>query len=211
MAPVAASAQESILADAARSDDERARDAGSKPLEVYAFWGIEAGMTVADLMPGGGYNTFILSNLVGDQGKVYAGPDRRGGLATRLEANPLANVEIIASPGDLPANSLDVAVTVRNVHDLGDNAAGFLAACLAALKPGGVLGVVDARTNMDGYDGDTHRINQQMVIDLATAAGFEFVEASEMLANADDDFGKWEGASGRTNTDRMVLKFRKGM
>jgi predicted methyltransferase len=211
MVPVAASAQESILADSARSDDERGRDAGSKPLEVYAFWGIEHGMTVADLMPGGGYNTFILSKLVGEHGKVYAGPDRRGGLATRLEGSPLANVEIIGGTGDVPANSLDAAVTVRNMHDLGDNAAGFLAGVLAALKPGGVLGVVDARTNMDGYDSETHRINQQMVIDIATAAGFEFVESSEMLANADDDFGSWEGASGRTSTDRMVLKFRKGM
>jgi len=75
--PLSASAQEAILDDPARAEGERERDAGSKPLEVYAFWGIESGMTVADMMPGGGYNTFILSKLVGDSGKVYAGPDRR--------------------------------------------------------------------------------------------------------------------------------------
>ncbi len=206
--PLSVSAQESILDDASRPDAERERDAGSKPLQVYAFWGIESGMTVADLMPGRGYNTFILSKLVGDSGKVYAGPDRRGGLAERLAANPLSNVEIIGTPGDLAADSIDIIVTVRNVHDLGDRAGGFLEACLAALKPGGILGVVDARTNMEGYDSNTHRINQQMVIDMVTAAGFVLVDSSEMLANPDDDFGDSRRGS-RPETDRMVLKFQK--
>lgn len=207
--PASVTAQESILDDASRSDAERERDAGSKPLEVYAFWGIESGMTVVDLMPGGGYNTYILSKVVGDSGKVYAGPNRDDNLANRLEANPLGNVEIIGGAGELEAESIDVMITVRNVHDLGDRAAGFLEACLAALKPGGIFGVVDTRTDMDGYDSNTHRINQQMVVDMVTAAGFTLVDSSEMLANPDDDFGKWEGASGRTSTDRMVLKFQK--
>lgn len=207
--PASVTAQESILDDASRSDAERERDAGSKPLEVYAFWGIESGMTVVDLMPGGGYNTYILSKVVGDSGKVYAGPNRNDNLANRLEANPLGNVEIIGGAGELEAESIDVMITVRNVHDLGDRAAGFLEACLAALKPGGILGVVDARTDMDGYDSNTHRINQQMVVDMVTAAGFKLVDSSEMLANPDDDFAKWEGASGRLSMDRMVLKFQK--
>ena len=207
--PASVTAQESILDDESRSDAERERDAGSKPLEVYAFWGIESGMTVVDLMPGGGYNTYILSEVVGDSGKVYAGPNRNDNLANRLEANPLSNVEIIGGAGELEAESIDVMITVRNVHDLGDRAAGFLEACLAALKPGGILGVVDARTDKDGYDSNTHRINQQMVVDMVTAAGFTLVDSSEMLANPDDDFAKWEGASGRLSTDRMVLKFQK--
>ncbi len=185
-----------------RTDDERARDAGSKPGHVYAFWGLEAGMTVVDLIPGGGYNT----------GMVYAGPPRDA-LTERLQANPISNVEIFGDPADVPDASADAVVTVRNFHDVvgGGRTEGILANVHRVLKSGGTFGVVDARTNMDGYDDSSHRINQQHVIDLVTAAGFEFVEASEMLANADDDFGTWEGASGRTNTDRMVLKFRKGM
>jgi predicted methyltransferase len=206
--PFQATAQD-ILADPVRTDDERARDAGSKPLEVYAFWGIEPGMTVVDLMPGGGYNTVLLSKVVGDAGHVYAGPPRGDALANRLAAASLSNVHVIAGPGEIEAGSADAMITVRNMHDLGDRAAGFLAECHAGLKAGGILGVVDARTNKDGYDSETHRINQQMVIDLVTAAGFELVDTSEMLANPDDDFGTWEGAAGRTSTDRMVLKFRK--
>ena len=84
--PLSVGAQESILDDSARPEGERERDSGSKPLEVYSFWGIESGMTVLDLMPGGGYNTFILSKLVGDSGKVYAGPNRGDRMAERLAA-----------------------------------------------------------------------------------------------------------------------------
>ena len=204
-------AQQDILNDPSRPDAERARDAGTKPLELYAFFGVEAGMTVGDLMPGGGYNTYILSPLVGSSGKVYSGPDRRGGLATRLGESPLANVELIGGFDDMPAGSIDVLITVRNLHDLinGGGEAEALAAWLTALKPGGILGVVDARTTMEGFDGSTHRINEQTVIDAVTAAGFELVESSDLLANPDDDITTRAETGNRYDVDRMALKFRK--
>lgn len=206
-------AQQDILDDPSRPEEERARDAGSKPLEVYAFFGVEPGMTVLDLMPGGGYNTVLLSAVVGPEGTVYAGPDRRGRVQERVTAagDGLANVIVIDDVAGLEENSLDVIVTVRNVHDLENrgNAAEAYASYLRVLKPGGIFGVVDARTNKEGFDEETHRINQQMVIDHVTAAGFELVEASEMLANPEDDFGAFEGQGNRYEIDRMVLKFRK--
>lgn len=209
--PASVALQSSALDDPRRTDEDRARDAGSKPLEVYGFFGIEPGMTVVDLMPGGGYNTHILSNMMGDSGNLYAGPDRRGGLAARIESAGLDNVTVITGIGDIPAGSVDVILTVRNLHDLELNmdTAPVYAAYLAALKPGGIFGVVDARTTKEGADDGTHRINQDYVIEKVTAAGFELVEASEMLANPGDDYSKWEGQGERTQVDRMVLKFRR--
>jgi len=203
-------AQQSILDDPARTDDERARDAGSKPLEVYAFWGIEPGMNVLEIAPGGGYNTFILSKLVGDGGMVYAGPDRRGRFSEALAARPLDNVEVTEAACVAPAGSIDVVVTVRNLHDFGERAGEVMANCLSSLKPGGVLGVVDARTTMAGYDDNTHRLNQDRAIEIVTAAGFEFVEESDILRRDDDDYGVFmvEGRQ-RYHSDRMLLKFRK--
>ena len=140
-------AQQNILNDTKRPAEERARDAGSKPLELYAFFDVETGSTVADLMPGGGYNTYILSKLVGSSGKVYSGPDRRGNLGTRVENDGLSNVEIIEGFDAMPEGGVDVIITVRNVHDLMNRGNATDPACqwLAALKPGGILGVVDAR------------------------------------------------------------------
>jgi predicted methyltransferase len=210
-APASVAQMSDPLADPRRTDDDRARDPNSKPLEVYAFFGIEPGMTVVDLMPGGGYNTHILSNMMGDSGMLYAGPDRRGGLTGRIESAGLDNVTVISGIGDIPEGTVDVILTVRNVHDLELNmdTGPVYAAYLAALKPGGIFGVVDARTPNEGADDSTHRINQDYVIEHVTAAGFELVDTSEMLANPNDDYTKWEGQGERTQVDRMVLKFRK--
>lgn len=206
-------AQQDILNDPSRPEAELARDAGTKPLELYAFFGVEAGMTIADVMPGGGYNTIILAAVVGDSGKVYSGPTggQRDRITPRMEANPLSNVELIAGYDEMPAGSLDVIITVRNLHDLinGSREADTLAQWMTALKPGGFLGVVDARTTMEGYDGSTHRINEQMVIDAVTAAGFELVESSDLLANPDDDITSRAETGNRYDIDRMALKFRK--
>lgn len=210
-APVSVALQAGPLDDPRRTDEDRARDPNSRPLEVYAFFGIEPGMTVVDLMPGGGYNTHILSNIMGDSGKLYAGPDRRGGLAARIESAGLDNVTVITGVEEISAGTVDVILTVRNIHDLElrMDTGPIYASYLAALKPGGIFGVVDARTPNEGADDSTHRINQQYVIDKVTAAGFELVEASEMLANPNDDASKWEGQGERTQVDRMVLKFRR--
>lgn len=204
-------AQQSILDDPSRPAEERARDAGTKPLELYAFFGVQPGMVVADMMPGGGYNTVILAGVVGDSGKVYSGPDGRGNVANRLADHPLPNVEVFNDYAAIPEGSLDVIVTVRNVHDLINrgNDAEVLAQWLQMLKPGGILGVVDARTNMEGFDDNTHRINEQMMIDRVTAAGFELVESSDLLANPDDDVTTRAETGNRYDIDRMTLKFRK--
>lgn len=206
---------QSILDDPMRPAEERERDAGSKPLMVYDFFGVEEGMTVVDLMPGSGYNTHLLAKVVGPEGKVWSGPDRRGRVAERKEASgdAWANVEVFDDISAIEPGSVDVIVTIRNVHDLENrgNAAEAYASYLQALKPGGIFGVVDARTPQEGFDESTHRINQQMVIDHVTAAGFELVDTSEMLADPDDDFASFEGQANRYEIDRMVLKFRRPM
>lgn len=202
-------AQHSALDDPLRTDGDRERDSGSKPLELYEFFGVEPDMTVVDLMPGGGYNTHLLS-LLAEHGQVFAGPDRRGRVAERVEAAGLSNVTVFADIAEVRPGSVDVMITVRNIHDLenrGDTGPVY-ASYLAALKPGGIFGVVDARTPKEGFDESTHRINEQLVVDVLTAAGFELVERSEMYANADDDFDESFRGS-RWTIDRFALKFRR--
>ncbi|MBS3748011.1 MAG: class I SAM-dependent methyltransferase, partial [Wenzhouxiangellaceae bacterium] len=101
--------------------------------------------------------------------------------------------------GSLPEEmegSADVVMFVRALHNLARFNAeqGFLddalADAFAVLKPGGTFGVVQhwARDDMpdDWADGDNGYLKRDFVIDQAEAAGFEFVEDSNINANSDD-------------------------
>ena len=215
-------AQHSILDSPSRPDADKARDAGSKPLEVYEWLGIADGMTVGDIVPGGGYNTHILAGVVGDDGRVLSVFTDEQGLAaleTRFCDAGLDNIDVLLTLEGVPDNSVDAFICVRNVHDMlipsvaeqyGMQPDLILDPALRALKPGGIFGVVDARTGKDGVDSDTHRINERMIIEELEARGFEFVESSELLADPDDDHSQASFAGdGRYTLDRMLLKFRK--
>lgn len=226
-----------ILDDPGRPDDDRYRDAGMKPLDVYAFFGVEPGMMVGDLATSRMYNAHILGHIVGSEGKVYAvlglGDTMREGAAERAQstydsrnaAGGMANVEIVGTLEDLPENSLDMLITVRNYHDIGEReerVAG-VARLLRVLKPGGILGAIDAHTDKtDERDESVHRLNEELARQEIVEGGFEFVGASDLLYNADDTFD-FDGREGlRTPDDpsddapinryyihRWVLKFRK--
>jgi len=217
----------SILADPARPDDDKKQDAGRKALDVYSWLGIHQGMTVADFFPGGGYNTHLLSLVVGAEGKVYAAMEWNadksifGGRAysvdkinDRIKNGKLTNVTIADKLSDIPANSLDAAVCVRNYHDVENVFDGWkrkdvVAAMYAAMKPGGVIGIVEVATPKEGWDQETHRLNEKVVIDDFTSGGFKLAGKSDMLANPADDHTKNGFDEGRYNMDRYLLKFQK--
>lgn len=216
------------LAMGARSDADKARDAGRRPADVISFLGIEPGMTVVDVIAAGGWYTEVLSEVVGPDGKVYAHNTaftlqiREGAndkaMDARLEKGRLPNVERldreIADLGLAPG-TIDAAITALNFHDIyngygSESASGFLTAIHAILKPGGVFGLID-HVGDPGRDNEKlHRIDPKTVEALAKAAGFVVEGRSELLANPDDDHTANvfdEAIRGRT--DRFLLKLRK--
>ena len=212
-------AQDSILDDPTRPAEERARDAGSRPLEVYEWLGIDEGMVVVDLIPYFGYNSHILARLVGPSGRVLAvGADGESAraLTTRFATAGIDNVEIHQLPHSVPDASVDLLLSVRNVHDMyipamvesyGMPRDEIFAHIVRMLKPGGIFGVVDARGPGPGVDAASHRIAAAIIIADLEAIGFELVGESELLANPDDaaeSFG-----DDRPNIDRFLLRFRK--
>lgn len=199
------------LADPARSAEDRARDEYSKPLEVFQWIGVEPGDVVLDFHAGSGYNTWILSRWVGPEGVVFTeSPERYAeDLKVRLESGDLAdagNVVFVEQIAELPTDSLDLFFTSRNYHDVpAEEIQEFLAEVDRALVPGGTFVVIDARA-VEGRDTEAHRIADQVVIDEVTAAGFEIVGQSELLANPDDDHvgPKWDQ---RMTLDQSLIKF----
>ena len=216
----------SVLDDPTRPAAERAEDEDRKPIDVYEWLGMQLGMTVADLWPGKGYNSHLMSRLMGADGKVlsvlgFYGLDveysTRESLRQRIRDHGLSNVEMLSELKDMKAESVDLMLAVRNYHDIGRGPGPTRSEAVAemyrSLKPGGVVGIVEVASDKPGWDPETHRLNEQVVIDEFTAGGFELSARSEMLANSADDRstsgfeeGTWEG---RYDTDRYLLKFTK--
>ena len=187
------------------------RDEYSKPFEVYEFLGIEAGNTVVDLLAGGGYNAERIAHVVGSEGLVIVDRGREEFQARTVDGD-LAdfNFQFVGDVAEIEDATADVIVAVRAYH-LFEDVPAKLADLSRALKPGGVVGVVELRTNTEeGHDMDTHRVGEQTVIADFEAAGFEFVEESDLLRRDDDDYTVYrvEGRQ-RYQSDRLLLKFRK--
>jgi predicted methyltransferase len=215
------------LAAAGRSDEDMARDAGRKPAEVLELFGVESGMDVIDLLAAGGWYSEVLAAVVGDSGSVAAqnppfilgfNDGAMGTALTERIGDRLTNVtRVDSSWAELGASGAqyDFAMSALNVHDTyymqsPEISAEFIAAVFTVLKPGGVFGVIDHAGNADGANGDLHRINKDVAIELATAAGFVVEVDSDLLGNAEDDHTQGVFSPGvRGNTDRFILKLRK--
>ncbi len=202
-----------ILANPERPANERALDAERKPAEVLSFYGVKPGDKVADLMAARGYYTVILSQVVGANGVVYAvNPKYRKDLEDRLKNPAYANVKRLDSL-TLPSDgSLDFVLIHLNYHDVppGTRAA-VNKTVFAALKPGGVYGIVD-HSAKDGSGGEftqtLHRIDKALVVKEVTGAGFSLAKEGDMLRRPDDtrDFSVLKV---RGKDDRFVLAFEK--
>jgi len=234
-ASVATSSHDAIaaaLANPARSDADRERDARDKPQEVLALADFHRGQTIADIFGGGGYYSEIIADIVGPKGQVllinntpYDGYSKKT-RDPRLAGNRLPNVHYTVTPPEamkLGQNSLDGALIVMSYHDLyvvdpDDNwpaidAGQFIDQIVAALKPGAALLIVDHHARPGSGKDDTqklHRIDEQFAVADFKAHGLELVGSPDLLRNADDDHSKnvFDPAI-RGKTDRFVHLYRK--
>jgi predicted methyltransferase len=219
------------LDDPRRPPEQKARDPLRKPAELMAFAGVKPGDAVADIYSGGGYYTRLLAAVVGSKGRVYAmipaemarncAPDEFAGAHEVERDRRYGNVDVLTEPAAMLATPrpLDVIWSSQNYHDLHDrfmeglNVAVTDKAFFRALKPGGVLVVIDhvAEAGSGLRDTDTlHRIDPMQIRKEVEAAGFVFVAESQALRNPQDDHRlKVFDPRVRGRTDQVVLKFIK--
>ncbi|MEL7032547.1 MAG: hypothetical protein AAGL97_07875 [Pseudomonadota bacterium] len=225
------------LADAVagdwRSDEEKARDGWRNPAETLEFFEIAPSDTVVEIWPGGGWYTNVLAPYLasGDGQLIAAVWDVNVFEGERLERiqqriadyqavyaadadlfGTLAYSAFSAQSGPLAeADSVDAVLTFRNVHNWmgGDYSPKFFTDAYAALKPGGVLGVVEHRLPSSAEQdprGASGYVHEDFVKAMAASAGFEFVAGSEINANpadsADHPFGVWTLPPVSRTTDR---------
>jgi predicted methyltransferase len=208
-----------LIGGAQRSVANKARDPWRHPAASLEFWGVQPGLTVIDIDPGGGYWTEILAPYLAQGGGRYiagmtdpADPtasDNAKRAAAAFQAK-FADKSVYGAIEYAPfsaatglvaaATSADLVLYCRYVHDL-MRTPGALQRSLtsfdAALRPGGVLAIEEHRADprpmvpdaTDGY------VAVDYIIGETRKAGFVFEAASEINANPKDTkdhpFGVW--------------------
>jgi len=215
------------LASPDRSDADKALNAGRKPVQVLSYLGLEEGMTVLDVMSGGGWYTEVLSYAVGPEGTVLmqnspaslARGTTEATVTARVEGR-LDNVERVnkdLSDLGLAQNSVDFAITNLNFHDVYNGnpeaAQAMLQAIKAVLKPGGTFAIIDHAGTMGMDNASLHRVPKESVIAAVREAGLTVVESdSQVLRVPSDDHTLAPFAADLDrNTDRFILKLTKSM
>lgn len=227
----AASASETIakaVADPARPEADRARDGDRKPAEVIALTGIHHDAVIAEMLPGQGYFTRILSKVVGPKGVVYAwmnvpanvpagGRDPAAALRV-LAADPnYSNVKLAnLDPATPLPQPVDLVWTSLNYHDMHNRPGADLAMqnkmVWDALKPGGLYLVIDHAAENGSGKRDTqtlHRIDPELVKQEVTSVGFKLVTDSKLLQHTGDDRKLPSSQVARGNTDQFLFIFQK--
>jgi len=222
------------VAHAGRSADDVKRDALDHPAEILRLTGVGPGAHVADVLAGDGYYSELLSYLVGPKGRVllinnaafdaFSDPD----LQKRLDGGRLPNVlhqTVDLNDMHLPPGTLDAVLLIKVYHDLYwvDTDGKFkwpkidtnavLSQLAAALKPGGVLLVVDhsAKAGRGAADASAlHRIDEAYAVKDFESHGLKLTGKSDLLRRPDDarDQVSYKGPM-LGKTDRFILVFRK--
>lgn len=213
-----------------RDADDKALDAGRKPDQILAFFGVAPGMNVAEIGAASGYTTELLARVVGPNGKVYAknpqdmldkffGKEWAARVAKPVNKNVVNFVHPIDDPLPPEAQNLDVVVNHLLYHDLfwlGTDRPKMNAAILKALKPNGVYGIVDhsGRPGTGSTEVQTlHRIEEKTLVADIEAAGFKLAGEADFLRHPEDtrdwNTAPFPGNTKRGKSDRFVLKFVK--
>jgi len=237
-----------VIASTHRDPVNAARDRYRHPYETLTFFGIKPDMTVVEVWPGLGWYTEILAPYLKESGTLYAASwdrdEKRSFIQERLKqyreklkGRPDVYGKVIVTElsksktAIAPEGSADMVLTFRNVHNwmLHGFDREVFGAMYRALKPGGVLGVVEHRADANAFPDPQAKsgyVQEEQVIQLAEAAGFKLADKSEVNANPRDTRrhprGVWTlpptlflKEHGRDKylaigeSDRMTLKFVK--
>lgn len=141
---------------------------------------LRAGMAVADVGAGKGELTLALAAAVGSAGHVFSSeidPGRLRALREKVAEAGLGNVTFVeakSSDSGLPAGCCDAIVLRRVYHHVTDPAE-TNASLLRALRPGGLLAVIDFPPP-PFFGRGSLGVPAESVVGEVTASGFELLQ-----------------------------------
>lgn len=206
---------------AAQDEEAMARFEARNPKATLDFFGIKPGMSVGEALPGGGWYTKILLPYLGDEGRLVGVDysidmwPNFGGFATEefvenkktwpetwtadAQSWTDSDVDIDAYTfATLPEDaSLDAFLFIRAMHNLSrfEDEGAYMTDALSrvhgALKPGGIVGVVQHSApdsaDAEWASGSAGYLRPMDVIAAFEAAGFELIGQSDVNANPKDN------------------------
>jgi predicted methyltransferase len=218
------------LSAAHRSPGNVARDTYRHPAQTLAFFGVRPDSTVVEILPGSaGYYMEILAPWLQERG-LYIAANRDASLPQYLadhqkflqrikaELALYGKVMVTQFRADhhpvAPAGSADLVISFRNLHNWMDQGElqESLRAFHTALKPGGVLGIVDHRGRTDQTQAEQMAngyVREDLAIQLIEQAGFRLDARSEVNANPLDTKDHPEGVWTLPPTYRLKDKDRE--
>jgi predicted methyltransferase len=234
------------VAAPSRAAENTVRDGARHPTASLDFWGLKPRQTVIEIAPGSGYWSEILAPYAKQTGGHFIAAEGKAGdklpakFADTNIYGDIAYTVFNKDSGPLgAANSADLLLTARNIHDwmwTPGFAEKGMADFYAVLKPGGILAVEDHRADPRPQIGDARDgyVATANIVAMAKKAGFVLEASSEINANPKDTkdhpFGVWTLPPTRRSapggqaanpafdhskydaigeSDRMTLRFRK--
>ena len=212
-----------------RTESDVERDRNRSPVATLEFFGLRDDMKVVELLPGGGWYTKLLAPVMAENGEFYVALGTGRVKERVLNQEGFDKVRVVAEDAkiyrpegsrfyaleldDLEVKDADIVFTFRNYHNFAaDGREVMNLAAYDALKPGGIYAVVDhSRRHMEEDNSENRRrVDPVLAIKEIEAAGFEFVDFSDLHFRPDDELRFEVGRKSVTgNTDRWTLKFRK--
>ena len=217
------------MEDDIRTESEVERDRNRSPVETLEFFGLSDDMKVIELLPGGGWYTKLLAPVMADNGEFYVALGTGRVKERVLNQDGFEHVTVVAEDAKiyrpegsrfyaleldtLEVEDADIVFTFRNYHNFAaEGRAAMNRAVYDALKSGGIYAVVDHnRRHMESDNNENRRrVDPVLAIREIEAAGFEFVDFTDLHFRPDDELRYEVGRKTVTgNTDRWTLKFRK--
>ncbi len=212
-----------------RIDKNRARDENRNPVEAMRFCHLNDAMTVLEFGPGGGWYTEILGPVLQEKGKLFVAykdtwmekldPLLAQAFMSSVEKHPIDigwNSEDRVFDVGIIKYSLsdaDLALNIREYHNFdAEGEAVINAATFNALKPGGYYCIIDhTRRHMEPRTHENRRrADPVSVIKAVQAAGFDFIDTTDLFFKPDDELRYEVGRKTvKGNTDRFALLFQK--
>jgi predicted methyltransferase len=212
-----------------RTEKDIERDRNRRPVQTLEFFGIKDDMRVLELIPGAGWYSKLLAPALKENGQYYVGLGTKRVVDNLMDKPEFSKAKVVATDGefkfneteklfdltstDLGVTDLDAVLTFRNYHNLTDKSRNELNdSVFKALKPGGIYGVIDhtRRHMQETIRENRRRVDPVLAIKEILAAGFEFVDYSNLHYKLDDELRFEVGRKSVTgNSDRFTFLFKK--